>query len=116
MLEGAGRARALPWRMTLERRLEVLRISVEAASVLNESSFRGRRVLCGALGVARCRRGGSIATAISGEREPVSEFEDHAIVLIARALARREGPGSFIGLPRHHMRIMRYMGLSSSSK
>ncbi len=40
MLEGAGRARALPWRMTLERRLEVLRISVEAASVLNESSAR----------------------------------------------------------------------------
>src|SRR6266568_498729 len=46
----------------------------------------------------------------------VSDFEDHALVLIARALARREGPGSFIGLPRHHMRIMRYMGLSSSSK
>ncbi len=46
----------------------------------------------------------------------VSDFEDHALVIIAQTLARREGPGSFIGLPRHHMRIMKYMGLSSSSK
>lgn len=60
--------------------------------------------------------GSDPGTAIVLDVRLVSEFEDHALVLLAQALARREVPGSFIGLPRHHMRIMRYMGLSSSSK
>ncbi len=42
----------------------------------------------------------------------VSEFEDHVLVRIAQAVASRGTRGSFIGLPRHEERVLKYMGVS----
>ena len=56
------------------------------------------------------------ATPVVIDVRSVSHFEDHLLVQIAEALASRKGGGSFIGLPLHHVRILKYVGLEPQSQ
>jgi hypothetical protein len=60
--------------------------------------------------------GSDPTAAIALDVRCVSEFEDHLLVRIAQALASRGRAGSFIGLPQHEERILRYLGIRLGSK
>ena len=42
----------------------------------------------------------------------VTELEAYVLVQLVEALVDRQAAASFVGLPRHHSRILRYVGAS----